>query len=886
MKDGQPKAIQLADYQAPAYTTKKTELFFDIRDGETQVTSNLSVVRQTDGGSSLELAGEDLELVSVMVDGRELGSNEFLKDSESLTLLGLDEAHQIQIVTKICPEENTALEGLYRSGGMYCTQCEAEGFRKITYYQDRPDVLSKFTTTIIADGERYPNLLSNGNLIAASKTADGRSQVTWEDPFPKPSYLFALVAGDLAVLEDEFVTCSGRKVTLQIFSEPHNIEQCDYAMDVLKRSMKWDEERFGREYDLDIFMIVAVEDFNMGAMENKGLNVFNTSCVLASPDTATDETYERVEAVVAHEYFHNWSGNRVTCRDWFQLSLKEGFTVFRDAEFSSDMNSRAVKRIEDVGVMRAIQFAEDASPLAHPVRPSSYLEISNFYTVTIYEKGAEVVRMYQTLLGEENFRKATDVYFDRHDGTAATTDDFAQAMSEVGNIDLTQFKRWYEQAGTPHLSVKEDFIDGQLTLSIQQSCPDTPSQVGKKPFHMPILMGLVGASGDSIDLAGLAIESAAAFQVRDAGQSLLLEIREETTEIKFSKLNTDDAKPVVSFLREFSAPVKVSHERSDSELAFLVENDRDGFVRWDALQTLWVKHFDDRQTLVGADPIQTFAQVAKAAIDLTDAEDQLFAGTMLLVPNENYLFEQISGFEVDSLLDAREAALDAAAAQHSDVWAQLCERYKPTGAYAPTASGMAQRGLYSVAFALHARTLSGNALENALSERYFSADNLSDRRSALGIITRNPLLTSDFRNDILEHFFQQWQDQALVIDLWFNLQAQSPLYDIDALNKLASHPSFDLKNPNRARSVYGVFAMLNNRRFHALDGSGYDFMGRAVARLDELNPQIASRLATPLARFGRYDSKRQGLMRGVLENLSRRENLSKDLYEIVSKSLA
>ncbi len=886
MKDGQPTAIALADYQAPAYTTQKTELCFDIRDGETQVTSNLSVVRQTDGASSLVLAGEHLELVSVMVDGRELGSNEFLKDDESLTLLGLDAAHQIQIVTKICPEKNTALEGLYRSGGMYCTQCEAEGFRRITYYQDRPDVLSKFTTTIIADGERYPNLLSNGNLVAATKTEDGRSQVTWEDPFPKPSYLFALVAGDLAVLEDEFITCSGRKVTLQIFSEPHNIDQCDYAMDVLKRSMKWDEERFGREYDLDIFMIVAVEDFNMGAMENKGLNVFNTSCVLASPDTATDETYERVEAVVAHEYFHNWSGNRVTCRDWFQLSLKEGFTVFRDAEFSSDMNSRSVKRIEDVGVMRAVQFAEDASPLAHPVRPSSYLEISNFYTVTIYEKGAEVVRMYQTLLGESNFRKATDLYFDRHDGTAATTDDFAQAMSEVGNIDLSQFKRWYEQAGTPHLSVTESFADGSLTLTIVQSCPDTPGQVYKKPFHMPILMGLVGANGQSVDLQSLTIESAADVQVRDAGESLLLEIREATTQIKFAGLNANDAKPAVSFLREFSAPVKVTHERADSELAFLAKNDRDGFVRWDALQTLWIKHFDEKQTLSGADPIQALAQVAKSAIDLTDAEDQLFAATMLLVPNENYLFEQISGFEVDTLLDAREAALQEAATQHGDVWAQLCDRYKPVRAYEPNAAGMAQRSLYSVAYALHVRTLSGEALEKSLSERYFNADNLSDRRSALGIITRNPTISAEFRNKILQHFFEQWQSQALVIDLWFNLQAQSPVYDIDALKKLVAHPSFDMKNPNRARSVYGVFAMLNNRRFHALDGSGYEFMGQAVAKLDELNPQIASRLATPLARFGRYDSKRQGLMRGVLEDLSRRENLSKDLYEIVSKSLA
>jgi aminopeptidase N len=883
MKDAQPIAIQLEDYEAPGYTTEKTELRFEIQEGETQVTSDLTVVRMRDDANSIELAGQNLELVSVLLDGRVLSSNEFLKDDESLIIFGLSASHQIQIVTQICPEENTALEGLYRSGGMYCTQCEAQGFRKITYYQDRPDVLSRFTTTIVADGEKYPNLLSNGNLIHAEKTEDGRSLVTWEDPFPKPSYLFALVAGNLAMLEDEFVTASGRTVTLQIYSEPHNIDQCDYAMDVLKRSMKWDEERFGREYDLDIFMIVAVEDFNMGAMENKGLNVFNTSCVLASPDTATDETYQRVEAVVAHEYFHNWSGNRVTCRDWFQLSLKEGFTVFRDAEFSSDMNSRAVKRIEDVGVMRAIQFAEDSSPLAHPVRPSSYLEISNFYTVTIYEKGAEVVRMYQTLLGEERFRQATDLYFDRHDGTAATTDDFASAMSEVGGIDLKQFKLWYDQAGTPSLAVSEVFENDQLVLTIKQSCPNTPNQIDKKPFHMPILIGLIDAEGEGVALQNLTIQTSAEFELRDSGETLLLELRDEITRIHFA---TFAIKPVVSFLREFSAPVKVVHTRPDSELAFLVENDRDGFVRWDALQTLWVKHFDEQQMLTDADPIETFAKVARGALDLTDPDEQLFASTMLLVPNENYLFEQISGFEVDALLDARETTLKNAALQYSDIWAQLCDRYKPTSAYQPTARGIAERGIYSAAYAMHVKTLSGAALEASLRDRYYKADNLSDRRAALAIVTRNPLISEEFRLEILKHFFDQWQSQALVIDLWFNLQAQSPLYDIEALTKLVAHGSFDIKNPNRARSVYGVFSMLNNRRFHALDGTGYAFMGNAVAALDELNPQIASRLAAPLARFGRYDTKRQDLMRSVLQDLLGKENISKDLYEIVSKSLA
>ena len=566
MQQGLPQPIALADYQAPDYRTVNTDLIFDIHDGVTEVTSTLDIQRQTPEGSVLQLDGQELELVSVELDGRLLSSNEFQIDNEQLILRDLQDQHQLRIVTRIHPEQNTALEGLYRSSKMYCTQCEAQGFRKITYYQDRPDVLAKFRTTIIADGVRYPNLLSNGNLVAEEQMADGRKKVTWEDPFAKPCYLFALVAGDLAVLEDQFTTMSGRDVALKIFSESHNIDQCHYAMDALKRSMRWDEERFGREYDLDIFMIVAVEDFNMGAMENKGLNIFNTSCVLASKDTATDDAYQRVEAVVAHEYFHNWSGNRVTCRDWFQLSLKEGFTVFRDAEFSADMNSRAVKRIEDVGFLRSIQFAEDASPLAHPVRPSSYIEISNFYTTTIYEKGAEVVGMYRTLLGDEKFRRGTDLYFDRHDGQAATTDDFMRAMSDAGDVDLEQFKRWYEQAGTPNLRVAEQYENQTLTLTIEQSCPPTPDQEQKLPFHMPVLLGLLDKDGQDLALTADQLDTNAQFELRDNRHSVMVNLRESTTRIAVSGLAE---KPVVSFLRQFSAPVKVQYQRPAAELISL-----------------------------------------------------------------------------------------------------------------------------------------------------------------------------------------------------------------------------------------------------------------------------------------------------------------------------
>ena len=877
-----PKAIYLADYQPPGYTTQQTGLHFDIRDGQTTVTATLQVARQDAAASQMELLGEELTLVSVELDGRALSSNEYALSDHSLTLFNLDEGHEIRIVTQICPEENTALEGLYRSSSMYCTQCEAEGFRKITYYQDRPDVLSKFKTTIVADAQRYPNLLSNGNLVHEAALPDGRREVTWEDPFPKPSYLFALVAGDLALLEDTFTTMSGRQVKLQIFSEAHNIAQCDYAMDVLKRSMRWDEKRFGREYDLDIYMIVAVEDFNMGAMENKGLNVFNTSCVLASPDTATDEAYQRVEAVVAHEYFHNWSGNRVTCRDWFQLSLKEGFTVFRDAEFSSDMNSRSVKRIEDVGFLRSIQFAEDAGPLAHPVRPSSYMEISNFYTTTIYEKGAEVVRMYHTLLGEDAFRQGTDLYFDRHDGTAATTDDFADAMAQAGQIDLAQFKRWYEQPGTPKVQVAESYADGRLTLNITQAPADLPNAQQQQPFHMPLAMGFLAPDGASLALSVTDIESAATTSLRDDGQTLLLGAKESTTELTISNLH---AKPVVSFLRGFSAPVKVSHQRDAEELAFLVQHDTDGFVRWDAMQTLWMSHLD-ASAVTTVDPVAVLGGLAKGALELATPEQQLLAATMLTVPNENYLFEQLRGFDVDALLDARDGAIKNAATSHADTWAELVERHTASEPYKADAEGMARRALGNVASSYLARTLEGPALEELLQARYAKADNLTDRRTVLGIACRHEGVSNTYRRSLLQDFYTAWKDYALVIDLWFNLQAQSPLINIDGLRALEAHPDFDMKNPNRVRSVYAAFGMLNNRKFHAIDGSGYKFLGEAIMKLDALNPQVAARMTTPLTRMGRYDSARQQLMRKELNTLSESPALSKDLYEIVIKSLA
>ena len=889
MQQGLPQAIALADYQAPDYRTVKTDLVFDIRDGVTEVTSTLDIQRQNPQGSVLQLDGQELELVSVELDGRLLSSNEFQIHSEQLLLQDLQDQHQLRIVTRIHPEQNTALEGLYRSSKMYCTQCEAQGFRKITYYQDRPDVLSKFTTTIIADEARYPNLLSNGNLIAEEQLADGRKKVTWEDPFAKPCYLFALVAGDLAVLEDQFITMSGRNVALKIFSEPHNIEQCHYAMDALKRSMRWDEERFGREYDLDIFMIVAVEDFNMGAMENKGLNIFNTSCVLASKDTATDDAYQRVEAVVAHEYFHNWSGNRVTCRDWFQLSLKEGFTVFRDAEFSADMNSRAVKRIEDVGFLRSIQFAEDASPLAHPIRPSSYIEISNFYTTTIYEKGAEVVGMYRTLLGDEKFRRGTDLYFDRHDGQAATTDDFMRAMSDAGGIDLNQFRRWYEQAGTPNLRVEERYENATLTLSIEQSCPPTPSQDQKLPFHMPVLIGLLGGDGQDLAITANQLVTEAEVELRDNNGSVMVNLREPTTQLAFTGLTE---KPVVSFLRQFSAPVKVQYDRPAAELDFLARHDQDGLVRWDAMQSMWMSYFDRGGSETDARPQDAVHSIAEQALTLSRSDEKLLAATMLTVPGELYLFEQLQGFDALGLLDARDAGVALVATQSVELWQTLYETYAARDGHQVDADSIAARALANIGFNYWCRSLAAQGeiaqLQSQLQKRYSSVDNLTDRLAVMALVCRLPEVEETMREEILQDFYAKWEQQALVIDLWFNLQAQSPITDIAGVKKLIAHPSFDLKNPNRVRSVYGAFGMLNLRRLHALDGSGYRFVADAVAEIDALNPQIAARLATPLTRWKKFDGQRQQLMqsalRGLLDESGR--GPSKDLFEIVSKSLA
>jgi len=891
VKEPNPQTIYLVNYQEFEFDIKETELIFDIRDGETMVHSRLRVARAAHAApdAPLKLAGRELELLDVAVDGSKLNSNQYQLDDESLTLFDVPDEAEITIATRIRPEDNSALEGLYKSGGMYCTQCEAEGFRRMTYYPDRPDVLSTFTTTIVADASRYPVLLSNGNPLTDRTRDDGRREVTWEDPFPKPSYLFALVAGNLALRTDSFITASGREVELRIYSEPHNIAQCSYAMDVLKRSMRWDEDMYGREYDLDIFMIVAVEDFNMGAMENKGLNIFNTSCVLASPDTASDAAYQRVEAVVAHEYFHNWSGNRVTCRDWFQLSLKEGFTVFRDSQFSSDMNSATLKRIEDVVMLRSVQFAEDAGPLAHPVRPDSYIEISNFYTPTVYEKGAEVVRMLHTLLGPEQFRAGSDLYFERHDGQAVTTDDFVDAMATAGAIDLSQFQRWYQQAGTPVLDVTESFSEGTLTLHIRQWCPATPGQPDKAPLHVPVLFGLLDDTGSNLSADEFEASAGDALERRSDGagtDSLLLHLRSAQDTVEIRGLEN---RPRVSFLRGFSAPVRVNYPRSAADLGFLAAHDPDGFARWDVLQTLVVDEVGRLQG--GGEPdellLDVFGELLQRALAAPDDPEQKFMlAAMLTLADENYLFQHFDTVDVTALCDARDAVHLALARRHRDSLQSLYEQNAPQGVYQPDAAGMARRSLKHAALRLLAPALSGEEAETLLVSHYQLADNLTDRQGALIQATRHAGLDERCRQRLLEDFYGRWQLEALVVNVWFSLQAASPLYDAASVAELARHQAFDGRNPNKLRALYGAFSRQNQRNFHALDGSGYELLAETVREVDTRNPSMAASLATPLTRWRRFDTERARRMRVVLEGLAGEKALSRDLYEVVSKSLS
>jgi aminopeptidase N len=878
MRTSQPQTIYLSDYKVPAYLVDTVDLVFELFEDGARVRSTLELRRNPESDETsapLELDGDNLKLESVSLDGAGLSSGEFEDRGDQLVIRSVPDQFRLTVVTWIEPQNNTRLEGLYKSSGMFCTQCEAEGFRCITFFPDRPDIMARFRTRIEANKEAYPILLSNGNDVEKGELENGRHFVTWEDPFPKPCYLFALVAGDLVKKRDTFTTCSGRDIDLHMYVEPRNAEKCDHAMDSLKRSMRWDEEVYGREYDLDIFMIVAVDDFNMGAMENKGLNIFNSSCVLASQETATDMAFQRIEAIVAHEYFHNWSGNRVTCRDWFQLSLKEGFTVFRDSQFSADMGSPTVKRIEDVTLLRTAQFAEDSGPMAHPIRPASYMEISNFYTLTIYEKGAEVVRMIHTLLGPEMFRKGSDLYFERHDGQAVTTDDFVKAMEDASGRDLGQFRLWYEQAGTPILSVSDEFdaAQGVYRLTIEQSIPDTPGQSDKKPQHIPFALGLLGQDGQPLPLQLEAGEPPSTERV--------LELTDAVHTFEFHGI---EASPVPSLLRDFSAPVRVHYSWTREQLLFLMSHDPDGFNRWDAGQRLAV---DVIQSLVGApDDAGIEPRLVEAYRKLvSDTElDQALVAKMLQLPSEAYLIELTEDADVAAIHRAREAVLRHLAGALREELLACYQRHRASGPYEVTPQAIARRSLRNTALAwlLLINDEEGRAL--AVSQLN-DADNMTDRMGALRALVNSGF--EDDRRQALDEFYSRFRDDPQVVEQWFSVQAGSDQAgQLSDIKKLLEHPAFDWKNPNKIRSVVGAFAGQNLAAFHHPDGSGYAFLADQVCRLDDSNPQIAARLVTPLTRWRKFAPAYSEKMKAALERIRDKDGLSRDVYEVVYKSLA
>ncbi|WMW63069.1 aminopeptidase N [Serratia marcescens] len=867
----QPQAKYRHDYRAPDYTTTDIDLDFSLDAENTRVTAVSKIKRQGAAGAPLVLDGEDLTLVSIEVDGQPWGA--YRQQDNQLIIEDLPAQFTLTIVNDIHPAKNTALEGLYLSGDALCTQCEAEGFHHITYYQDRPDVLARFTTRIVADKARYPFLLSNGNRIGQGELADGRHWVQWQDPFPKPCYLFALVAGDFDVLRDSFTTRSGRKVALELFVDRGNLDRADWAMTSLKNSMKWDETRFGLEYDLDIYMIVAVDFFNMGAMENKGLNIFNSKYVLAKAETATDKDYLNIEAVIGHEYFHNWTGNRVTCRDWFQLSLKEGLTVFRDQEFSSDLGSRSVNRIDNVRVMRGAQFAEDASPMAHAIRPDKVIEMNNFYTLTVYEKGSEVIRMMHTLLGEANFQKGMQLYFERHDGSAATCDDFVQAMEDASNVDLSRFRRWYSQSGTPLLTVRDEYDaqTQQYRLHVSQKTAPTADQPEKLPLHIPLDIELYDSEGNVIALqkGGLPVNNV--LNVTEAEQTFVFDGVAH--------------KPVPSLLREFSAPVKLDYPYSDQQLTFLMQHARNEFARWDAAQSLLATYIKlNVARHQQKQPLSLPLHVADAfrAVLLDEKLDPALAAQILTLPSENEIAELFATIDPEAIAAVHEAIVRCLARELADEWLAVYHANKTDG-YRVEHAEIAKRALRNVCLGYLAFGEDAALADQLVSEQYRQADNMTDSLAALSAAVAAQL---PCRDALLAAFDERWHQDGLVMDKWFVLQGGSPSADVlSKVRALLQHRSFSLSNPNRTRSLIGGFASGNPAAFHAADGSGYQFLAEILSDLNQRNPQIAARLIEPLIRLKRYDASRQALMRKALEQLKGLENLSGDLYEKISKAL-
>jgi aminopeptidase N len=879
MRTDTAQSIRLKDYRPPDWLVETVSLDVMLHPTAARIRSTLALKPNPKSASApLILNGDGLSLISLKLDGTVMPPDSYVATPESLTIAQPPNGpFNLEIETVIDPSANTQLSGLYRSNGTYCTQCEAEGFRRITFFPDRPDVMAVYTTRIEADKIEAPVLLSNGNLVEHGEAPGGRHFAVWHDPHPKPSYLFALVAGDLACVEDHYVTMSGRNVTLRIYVEHGKQDHCAYAMDSLKRAMLWDEKAFGREYDLDIFMIVAVSDFNMGAMENKGLNVFNDKYVLASADTATDADFSHIEAVIAHEYFHNWTGNRITCRDWFQLCLKEGLTVFRDQEFSSDMRSRPVKRIADVRSLRATQFIEDAGPLAHAVRPEAYKEINNFYTTTIYEKGAEVVRMVQTLVGQEKFRVGMDLYFARHDGEAATVEQFIHCFADASGRDLAQFMRWYSQAGTPEVTVSGKFDAARKTyiLECKQAVPPTPGQTVKEPMVIPLSLGLVGRNGHDLPLT----LSTGKPMERD-----LVVLNEDVARFEFVNIDED---PVISINRGFSAPIKLIADLAASDLAFLAAHDADPFNRWQALQTISMRLLIDNVAALRSDRLTRSddqLMLALAAILEDTALEPAFVALALVPPGEGDIAREIGrDIDPDAIFRARAGLRAAIGQQLGPALTTLYDRMAPSGEYSPDAQSAGRRSLRNVAIDLLAAT-GKPAVIARVCRQYETADNMTDRMAALVTLSLHEVPE---RERALADFYARYASDALVVDKWFSLQATIPQpITLENVRRLTAHPAFSPANPNRVRALIGAFAQGNTTQFNRADGLGYDFVADTVLALDQKNPQISARLATAFRSWRMLEAGRRMKAEAALMRIKGAPGLSRDLADIVERALA
>ncbi|MDP8079061.1 aminopeptidase N [Phocoenobacter skyensis] len=867
----QPKAKHRKDYQVPDFTISEIYLDFQLDATVTIVTSYLTVIRKKPQATHLRLDGHSFEFLSLKYNGVEFPH--FTQDKESLTLdltNYSDKQFELEIRTALNPSQNSSLQGLYKSGDGICTQCESEGFRQITYMLDRPDVLAKYTTKVTASKTQFPILLSNGNRIAQGELEDDRHWVKWQDPFLKPSYLFALVAGDFDLLADTFTTMSGRKVALEIYVDKGNLDRASWAMESLKRAMKWDEERFGLEYDLDIYMIVAVDFFNMGAMENKGLNIFNSKYVLANPQTATDKDYIDIESVIGHEYFHNWTGNRITCRDWFQLSLKEGLTVFRDQEFTSDLWSRSVKRIEDVKLLRSVQFAEDASPMAHPIRPEKVIEMNNFYTVTVYEKGAEVIRMIHTLLGEEKFQKGMQLYITENDSTAATCEDFISAMERASDIDLTQFRRWYSQSGTPELTISDEYDERTYTyrLQVAQNTAATADQLDKVCLHIPLKIQLYSQEkGKRVKL-----------QYNSQTVSDVLDVTQNYQVFEFHNIKH---RPVPALLCDFSAPVRLDYNYSNEQLLLLLKYAENDFVCWDTMQTLFnnelhqnLIHYQQNEELILSD-----SMIEAIHFVLSAQKDTMLTALMLTLPKETEFAELFKVIDPEGITAVHHFMQKSIAKIFRKDLLNLYHQNETT-TYQITAEDIAKRALRNTCLSYLAFLKQGNSL---VLSHYQSANNMTDTLAALSLSVKAQLAC---RDELLSHFEEKWHHDGLVMDKWFMIQGMRPDENaLETVQHLLDHPSFNFKNPNRVRALIGAFSSQNLRAFHSIDGSGYRFLVEILIKMNKINPQVSARLIEPLIKFSRYDNQRQTLMRRGLKRLLDMDNLAKDLFEKIDKAL-